>query len=250
MAMPVLEASKDLPLTVHTSPPDISVRHVARLMTARGVGSVVVVDGLKPIGILTDRDVVVRVTAPGLDAMRIPVGTVMSSPVVTVSERESVDAAIQLMEQHGIRRLPVVDEAGQLSTILTMDDILRLNLAGPWSLTEIIRQQTLRIAGGPDSAAGPDRSMPPAAPVAQPGKPTVSAGRPFVVPMARRKPLRTRGERLRHWVRTNWALVLIVAALALIIPQVAVYLDDAFDRMSKASPEPQQPIIVLPFGNP
>ncbi len=101
MAMPVLEASKDLPLTVHTSPPDISIRHVARLMTARGVGSVVVVDGLKPIGILTDRDVVVRVTAPGLDAMRIRVGTVMSSPVVTVSERESVDAAIQLMKQHG-----------------------------------------------------------------------------------------------------------------------------------------------------
>jgi predicted transcriptional regulator len=232
MAMPIHDAAKDLPLTVHTSPPDISVRHVARLMTARGVGSVVVVDGLKPIGILTDRDVVVRVTAPGLDAIRIPVGKVMSSPIVTVPEQESLDTAIQLMKQYGIRRLPVVDEAGHLSTILTMDDIIRLNLAGSWSLTEIIRQQTHRSAAQSGSSS--------------PGAPA----RPFVVPMVRRHPLRTRRERLQAWVRANWALVLIVAVLALIIPQIAIYLDDSLDRMGKEPAEPQQAIIVLPPGTP
>lgn len=250
MAIPVMEASKDLPLTVYTSPPDISVRHIARLMTARGVGSVVVVDGLKPVGIVTDRDVVVRVTAPGLDATRVPVGTVMSAPVVTVSEHDSVDSAIHLMKQHVIRRLPVVDNAGCLSTILTMDDILRLDLAGPGTLSDLIRQQTLRIAGSPGGMAQAvvEAQKAVRSASATPALPATTA-RPFVVPMAKRKPFRTRSERARDWVRTNWGLVLIVAALALVIPQIAIYMDDALDRLGKGEPQPQQPIIVLP-GNP
>lgn len=246
MAMPVLDATKDLPLTVHTAPREISVRHVARLMTARGVGSVVVVDGLTPVGILTDRDVVVRVTAPGLDAVRVLVGTVMSSPVVTVSERESMDGAIQLMKEHGIRRLPVVDAAGHLSTILTMDDILRLNLAGPWSLTDIIRQQSLRVAGGPNGATAAG-----AAPAARTHAPDArAAARPFVVPMQKRHPVRNLRERMRVWVRANWAVVLLVALLALAIPQVAIYLDDSWSRMGRDAGGTEPAIIVIPPGSP
>jgi CBS domain-containing protein len=243
MGLPVLDATKDLPLTVHTSPPDISVRHVARLMTARGVGSVVVVDGLTPVGILTDRDVVVRVTAPGLDAIRVPVGTVMSSPLVTVSERESMDEAIQLMKRHGIRRLPVVDTAGHLSTILTMDDILRLNLAGPLSLTDIIRQQTLRIAGGPNGAAAPAAGQ-------EQARAATAPARPFVVPMVKRHPVRSVRERMRAWVRANWAVVLVVALLALAIPQIAIYLDDRWSRMGLDAGDSQPSIIVIPPGSP
>ncbi len=243
MGMPVLDATKELPLTVHTSPPDISVRHVARLMTARGVGSVVVVDGLTPVGILTDRDVVVRVTAPGLDAQRVPVGTVMSSPLVTVSERESMDEAIQLMKRHGIRRLPVVDTAGHLSTILTMDDILRLNLAGPLSLTDIIRQQTLRIAGGPNGAAAPAAGQ-------EHARAATAPARPFVVPMVKRHPVRSVRERMRAWVRANWAVVLVVALLALAIPQIAIYLDDRWSRMGRDAGDSQPSIIVIPPGSP
>lgn len=100
---------------------------IAKLMRKGHVGSVVIVDDLdarQPVGIVTDRDLVVEVIAPGLDARTITAADVMTaSPAVT---RRDDDAlwALKVMRDRGIRRLPVVDEAGALCGIVSLDDLV------------------------------------------------------------------------------------------------------------------------------
>lgn len=115
--------------TVHIAPQSISTQDVAKLMAARGVSAIVVVDDQTPVGIVTSRDIVARTIAARVDAATLPVGAIMSSPLVTIPEHGAAHDAIALMERHGIRRLPVVDEAGGLVTLLTLDDLLRRSLA-------------------------------------------------------------------------------------------------------------------------
>lgn len=146
-----------LPSSVYTSPEDIPVRDVARLMTARGIGAIVVVGpDKKPVGIVTDRDVMVRVTAQGLDPTAVPVGAVMSHPLVTITDQEALETGIAEMNRRGIRRLPIVDEEGRLISILTMDDIIRHNLARGADLSGIVRDRSIRLEPDPEAHARPD----------------------------------------------------------------------------------------------
>lgn len=138
--------SQVLPSSVYVSPEDIPVRDVARLMTARGIGAIVVVNGQKqPVGMVTDRDILVRVMAPGLDAAEVPVGSVMSAPLVTIGQQETIEAGIAAMNRHGIRRLPIVDNTGCLVSLLTLDDIIRHKLADGADLSGIVRDRSLRL---------------------------------------------------------------------------------------------------------
>jgi len=138
-AKPIQEHA--LPATVYTVTPDTSISDVARLMVSRDVGDVIVVEGQKPVGIVTDRDLIVRVTGAGLDVNAVQVREVMSQPPVTISRNEETRVAIDRMGAHGIRRLPIVDEEGRLVSILTMDDIILLGLDGQPELQHIVRQQ-------------------------------------------------------------------------------------------------------------
>lgn len=137
-----------LTMTVYTVTPDALVGEVATLMVTHGVGDVIVVEEGKPVGILTDRDLVARVMAAGLDGKTVLVRDIMSTPPVTVPRNEEVGTAIALMSHHGIRRLPIVDEAGRLVSILTLDDIIMLSLDGRPELSNIVRRQ-LRLGDGP-----------------------------------------------------------------------------------------------------
>ncbi len=137
-----------LTMTVYTVTPDALVGDVATLMVTHGVGDVIVAEEGKPVGILTDRDLVARVMAAGLDGKTVLVRDIMSTPPVTVPRNEEVGTAIALMSHHGIRRLPIVDEAGRLMSILTLDDIIMLSLDGRPELSNIVRRQ-LRIGDGP-----------------------------------------------------------------------------------------------------
>lgn len=169
-----------LPSSVYTSPEDIPVRDVARLMTARGIGSIVVMNQQgKPVGIVTDRDIMVRVTAPGLDAATVLVGAVMSHPLVTIRHEEALEAGIAAMNRHGIRRLPIVDEAGDLISILTMDDIIRHNLAEGADLSGIVRDRSIRLE--PEPEARPRAAPEPSGPALLPDPPPA----PAPVPLAR-----------------------------------------------------------------
>jgi CBS domain-containing protein len=106
---------------------DTPLDQVAQSMRKNHVGCVVVIDeseARRPIGIVTDRDLVVEVIAPGLDPRSVTAGDIMTtSPAVTRREDDSL-WALKTMRDRGIRRLPVVDEAGALYGIVSLDDLV------------------------------------------------------------------------------------------------------------------------------
>ncbi|MDT8440655.1 MAG: CBS domain-containing protein [Desulfuromonadales bacterium] len=104
--------------------PDVSARYALSLMARRAVSCVVVVEGGSPRGVFTERDVV-RLVAEGVDLTTVPVGLVMSSSLVTASVDTPPMAAISLMQNHAVRRLVVLDPAGQMTGVLTQTDLGR-----------------------------------------------------------------------------------------------------------------------------
>jgi CBS domain-containing protein len=107
-----------------------SVAAGAGLMRKHHVGCLVIVDEAggkrRPAGIVTDRDIVLAVVAPGIDAETILLGDVMSPELVAVREDAGVAEVIDLMRLKGVRRLPVVDAAGSLIGLLAADDLIML----------------------------------------------------------------------------------------------------------------------------
>ena len=107
-----------------------TIVEAARLMRRYHVGDLVVVDEVQgrrvPVGMVTDRDLVVEVIAREQPFASCTVSAVMSATVVCVPETAGVIEAIQLMRSHGVRRVPVVDAGGALVGILAADDLLDL----------------------------------------------------------------------------------------------------------------------------
>jgi CBS domain-containing protein len=115
---------------VHVAPPEASVRSAARRMEENAVGSLVVVDALRrPLGIVTDRDLVVRCLGPGKDPERTRLQDVMSGPPAWVRENGAAEDAIDEMARLRVRRLPVVDDHDRLVGILALDDVVLAELA-------------------------------------------------------------------------------------------------------------------------
>ncbi len=110
--------------------PDASIPDIARLMRKHHVGDVVVVkqqgNGRFPIGIVTDRDIVIETIAEQVDMALLTAEDIMSAPLVTVQENESFAESLRLMRHHKIRRLPIVNQEGTLYGIVTADDIINL----------------------------------------------------------------------------------------------------------------------------
>jgi CBS domain-containing protein len=101
----------------------------AQLMRQHHVGAIVVCEQTNgerriPVGIVTDRDIVVEVVAPELRADTITVGDIMVDKLVTVRENEGVVATLELMRHKGVRRMPIVGAHGQLVGIVSVDDLL------------------------------------------------------------------------------------------------------------------------------
>jgi CBS domain-containing protein len=107
---------------VETCPPTASVQEVARLMADRNVGSVPVADGDRLVGMITDRDLVLRVVAKGMDPRTERIGPHVSGQVVTLRPDSSVDEALRTMETHQIRRLPVC-KGDRLVGIVSLGDL-------------------------------------------------------------------------------------------------------------------------------
>ncbi len=109
---------------------DDTVLQAAKLMRQHHAGHVVVVENRGgrqvPIGIVTDRDLVVEIVAPELNSNVITVGDIMAATLATAPETIGVFEAIQYMRDKGIRRLPVVDGEGALVGVVTLDDLLAL----------------------------------------------------------------------------------------------------------------------------
>ena len=106
--------------------PETSIEYVARKMADSDVGAIPVIDNVDrmvPIGIVTDRDIVVRVVAKGQDASALRADQCMSMDVFTVREDAPLNEAVLLMERHKVRRVPVVDSSGRLVGMLAQADI-------------------------------------------------------------------------------------------------------------------------------
>ncbi|EYF00744.1 CBS domain-containing protein [Chondromyces apiculatus] len=99
---------------------------VARRMRDFHIGAVVVVREGRVIGIVTDRDLVLRVIAEGLDPATTRVETVVTYDPTTVARDESIETALRLMRDRCVRRLPIVDGGGKVTGIVTADDLLSL----------------------------------------------------------------------------------------------------------------------------
>jgi CBS domain-containing protein len=133
--------------------PEMTVSEAAKLMRHRHVGSLVIVEkmngGLRtPVGIVTDRDLVVEVTAVGLDPNTITVGDIMPRELVTVRADEAVLGALQLMRAKGVRRLPIVNEDGRLLGLVAFDDLLDVITDELSDLAKVVAREQAREATG------------------------------------------------------------------------------------------------------
>jgi len=124
---------------------DESVLQAAKLMRQHHVGNVVVVEERNgrrvPVGIVTDRDLVVEIIAPELDSTVITVGDIAVAELATVRENNGVFEAIQYMRNKGVRRLPVVDDGGGLVGIVTLDDLLVLLAEELGALARLVERE-------------------------------------------------------------------------------------------------------------
>ena len=103
--------------------PGDTLQAAAQAMDELNVGVLPVVDGGRLIGILTDRDIVVRSTSAGQDPGKAKVSDAMTTDAHTLTADAEVDEAVELMEEHQLRRLPVVDEDGKLVGIVSLGDL-------------------------------------------------------------------------------------------------------------------------------
>jgi CBS domain-containing protein len=102
-----------------------SVAYAAKMMKEEDVGLAPIVEGDKLIGMLTDRDIAIRVVAEGRDPDQVKVRDVASKEVVTIDPQQDLDEALRIMGKHQVRRLPVVEEDGKLVGVVAQADIAR-----------------------------------------------------------------------------------------------------------------------------
>jgi CBS domain-containing protein len=104
---------------------DKSVAYAAKMMRDEDVGLAPIVEGDRLVGTLTDRDIAVRVVAEGRDPESTLARDVASTDLVTVDPQQDLDEALRLMAEHQVRRIPVVEEGGQIVGIVAQADVAR-----------------------------------------------------------------------------------------------------------------------------
>jgi CBS domain-containing protein len=102
---------------------DKTVAYAAKMMRDEDVGIAPIVEGDRLVGVLTDRDVAVRVVAEGRDPEQVKVTEVASRDLVTLDPQQDLDEALRLMARHQVRRLPVVEEDGRLVGVVAQADV-------------------------------------------------------------------------------------------------------------------------------
>ena len=120
MAKTVRDAMTTNPCTIDA---DKDVAYAAKMMKDEDVGVAPVVEGKQLVGVVTDRDIAVKVVAEGKDAQSTKVREIASKDVITIDPQQDLDEALRLMAQHQIRRLPVVEEDGKVVGILAQADV-------------------------------------------------------------------------------------------------------------------------------
>jgi CBS domain-containing protein len=131
---------------VDTARPDETVLAIADRMRQRNVGTMVVVDrDHRPVGIVTDRDLVVRCIADRRDFAETTIDEVMTKNPTTVTEQGARDISLLLMKDGGFRRMPVVDDRGRLVGVLSLDDVVRTLAADLGRVVDVLDVQTPEV---------------------------------------------------------------------------------------------------------
>ncbi len=125
---------------VVTAAPEDTLAQVAKILEQHKIGAIVVVEQQKPVGIVTDRDLALAVCVQGI-APTEPVRRVMSTPVATLKQSQGVFEATRQMKQLTVRRLPVVDDDGQLVGLVSLDDLFLLLTSELGNLAVSVRQE-------------------------------------------------------------------------------------------------------------
>jgi len=127
---------------VMTAPGDQTAGNLATVMREEDVGSVIIEDDGEPVGIVTDRDLVLQVLEPREDPTAVTAEDIMTETLVTVEGDDGVFEVTAKMSENDVRRLPVVDENGDLTGIVTLDDLLVLLSTEMEHLTGVIEAES------------------------------------------------------------------------------------------------------------
>jgi len=132
-------------MQVVTVQPQTTLAECAQIMRNQHVGSVIVVDDKgrrdNPVGIVTDRDIVIETVAVNLDPKTLTAGDVMATPLATVVETDDILDALAKMRERGVRRLPVVNESGALAGIVAVDNLLEAMAEQLDSIVRVIKAE-------------------------------------------------------------------------------------------------------------
>jgi CBS domain-containing protein len=131
---------------VITAGPRHSIGWVIGLMQQENVGTVVIVEDQRPVGIVTDRDLVIALGMRAKGAHDV-VGEVMRSPVATIGQHEGVFRATRYMKEQTVRRLVVVDDIGRVIGIVSLDDLLHLLARELQNLADCVDTEVTAPAG-------------------------------------------------------------------------------------------------------
>ncbi len=134
---------------VVTVSPETDLVEVARLLRAKHIGSVVVVEDRRPIGIITDRDIVTKVVAEEKAPRAVQAVDLMTTVPTSININYDPLDVTRLMREHGVRRLPVVDENRHLLGIVTLDDMLALIGGEIANLAQAIQTEVRQEAAPP-----------------------------------------------------------------------------------------------------
>jgi predicted transcriptional regulator len=135
---------------VVTAPADANIADVAARMREAHVGDVVITEYRQgrevPIGVITDRDIVIEVMAPGIDPNAVAAKDIMSSDIVAVKRENGVEFALAAMRKAGVRRVAVVDQDDALVGVLSVDDVIEHLSAMLGDIAEMLRTEQRKEA--------------------------------------------------------------------------------------------------------
>lgn len=120
---------------------DDTVLDAVKKMNKFRIGSIVVMSGNRPVGIITERNILQRIVEPGLDPMVVKAREIMSAPLITTEPHVPLEEAARLMVKHGIKKLPVV-EGGKLVGMITTSDLVRASPIQVSIIEELLKVRT------------------------------------------------------------------------------------------------------------